>query len=385
MKRLIRNLPIIVSALLFIVLGFVMALIFVPELTGEPTAASDGASSLNQANDLEIDESNLLAERETLFGQIYNQVSQSVVAITVSQENTTDEGEDFFLPFSSGSGFVVDTAGHIVTNYHVVASADRVEISMFDGTITQAEVIGIDPDSDLAVLQVDVAPERLIPVTFADSNELEIGQTVLALGNPFQNDWTLTSGIISALNRSIGSLTPQFSIGGVIQTDAAINPGNSGGPLLNMDGEVIGVNAQINSQTRSNSGVGFAIPSNLVVRVMQELIANGSVDYSFMGITSPQMGINLDIQENYGLPDNLRGVPVGDVFADTPAADAGLLPATEDSLDVITAIDDTEIANFDELIGYLGINTRPGDQVTLTVYRGGQTVELQMTLTSRPE
>jgi 2-alkenal reductase len=369
---------------MFIILGFVLALVFVPELTGEPTAASDGASSLNQVSNLEIDESNLLAEQQSVFGQIYENVSQSVVAITVAQENSNDEGDSFFLPFSSGSGFVVDMEGHIVTNYHVVASADRIEISMFDGTIAEAETVGVDPDSDLAVIKIDVPQDRLVPVTFADSNDLRVGQTVLALGNPFQNDWTLTSGIISALNRSIGSLTPQFSIGGVIQTDAAINPGNSGGPLLNLNGEVIGVNAQINSQTRSNSGVGFAIPSNLVIRVMDELIEKGSVDYSFMGITSPQMGIGLDIQQAYNLPDNLRGVPVEDVFADTPAADAGLLPATEDAVDVITAIDGTPIANFDELIGYLGINTRPGDEVTLTVYRNGQTLELEMTLTSRP-
>ncbi len=385
MRKFISNLPVIVSAVLFIVLGFVMALVFVPELTGEPTAASDEASSLNQVSDLEIDESNLLAQREGVFGQIYETVSPSVVAITVAQENNTDDGEQVFLPFSSGSGFVVDMQGHIVTNFHVIASADRIEVSMFDGTIAEADVIGIDPDSDLAVIQIDVPQERLIPVSFADSDELMVGQTVLALGNPFQNDWTLTSGIISALNRSIGSLTPQFSIGGVIQTDAAINPGNSGGPLLNLSGQVIGVNAQINSQTRSNSGVGFAIPSNLVIRVMNELIESGSVDYSFMGITSPQFGINLDIIAEYNLPNNLRGVPVQDVFSDTPAAEAGLRPATEESLDIITAIDGTPIANFDELIGYLGINTRPGDTVTLTIYRDGQSVDLEMTLTSRPE
>lgn len=385
MRKLVRNLPVIISAVLFIALGFVSALVLVPELTGEPTAAFDDSSeAVSQQSSVLIDESSLLAEQQSVFNQIYDGVSQSVVAITIAQENTNDDGDTFFVPISSGSGFVVDTEGHIVTNYHVIASADRIEVSMFDGTITDAEIIGTDPDSDLAVIKIDVPQDRLIPVTFADSDNLVVGQTVLALGNPFQNDWTLTSGIISALNRSIGSLAPRFSIGGVIQTDAAINPGNSGGPLLNLNGEVIGVNAQINSQTRSNSGVGFAIPSNLVMRVMQELIETGSVDYSFMGITAPPLGINLDIQEVYNLPDNLRGVPIEEVFPDTPAAEAGLRSATATEVDVITAINDIPIANFDELIGYLGINTRPGDTVTLTVYRNGERIQLDMTLTSRP-
>ncbi|MEL6527670.1 MAG: trypsin-like peptidase domain-containing protein, partial [Chloroflexota bacterium] len=230
-------------------------------------------------------------------------------------------------------------------------------------------------------IKVDLEPDLLFPTTFADSDSLRVGETVLAIGNPFSNDWTMTTGIISALNRSIQGLDG-FSIGGVIQTDAAINPGNSGGPLLNLDGEVIGVNSQINSESGVSSGIGFAVPSNLAQRVAQTLIAEGTVEYSFIGIQS--LPVDLDLMNAFELPNNLRGVAVLAIFEGMPAADAGVQGLSNTGVDIITAIDDTPVADFDELIGYLAINTVPGDTVTLTIYRGDEFVEIPVTLTERP-
>ena len=336
-----------------------------------------------------------LNEQESILGQLYETAAPSVVSIN---HGLRFEDDFIFTSISSGSGFVINSEGYIVTNAHVlqfppeilefVEDEDleivetRVEVRMFDGTITDAEIIGIDLDSDIAVIRVDVIPELLRPIDFADSDRLRVGQTVLAIGNPFSNDWTMTSGIISALNRSIPGLEG-FSIGGVIQTDTAINPGNSGGPLINLEGNVIGVNSQINTESGSNSGIGFAVPSNLVVKIAETLIANGEVEYSFIGIQSRP--VDLDLINAFELPNNLRGVAVLSTFQDTPANDAGVLPLSNNSVDVITAIDGVPIADFDELLGYLAINTVPGDSITLTVYRAGEYLQLPLTLTNRPD
>lgn len=326
-----------------------------------------------------IDVSATIEERDQLFKTIYERVAPSVVSITVGQRSRV--AEDRFFDASTGSGFVIDTEGHIVTNSHVVDGADRLEVRFFDGTITRAELIGTDNDSDLAVIQVDLPPQRLLPVILADSSAVHVGQTVLAIGNPFENDWTLTSGIVSALNRRIVGLN-LYSIGGVIQTDAAINPGNSGGPLLNLRGEVVGVNSQIESGIRQNSGIGFAVPSNLVQRVADDLIAEGFVNYSYLGITDEP--ITLDLIERYELPNNIRGAAVRAVRLNYPASNAGLRNATIETIDIITAIDGTPINNFDELVGYLAINTEPGQTITMTVYRNGQVLALPLTLGARP-
>lgn len=316
------------------------------------------------------DGDNLLTETERLLSDIYKRVSPSVVSITIDER----VGGDFF-PMSSGTGFVIDMEGHIVTNNHVVDGADRVVVNFLDGTIVEAEVIGVDPDADIAVIKVDVERDVLVPVIFADSNTLLIGQRAVAIGSPFNQDWTMTTGIISALNRVISGLE-QFSTGGVIQTDTPINPGNSGGPLLNMRGEVIGVNAQIISEERANSGVGFAIPSNLVRRVAAELIEFGEVRYSYIGISGDD--VNLDYINNLGLPNNTRGVVVTLVRGGEPGERGGLV-----ANDVILNIDGVAIANFATLIGYLASNTIPGDTVTVTVLRDGQTIELDITLALR--
>jgi S1-C subfamily serine protease len=236
------------------------------------------------------------------YTQVYRAVAPSVVAI-----NVTIESRNRVIGEGTGSGFVIDKDGHIVTNNHVVDGATRIEVEFYDGTLTAADVVGLDPDSDLAVLKVDLPADKLYPVTFADSDDLVIGQIVLALGSPFGQDWTLTTGIVSALNRTMQGLS-DFSIGNVIQTDAAINPGNSGGPLLDLEGRVIGVNSQIATTSDSNSGVGFAIPANLTQRVAQQLIENGVVEYSYIGISGGD--VSLTLSQALELPADTRGVVV---------------------------------------------------------------------------
>ena len=372
MKQIQQTLSLIGLAAIFIVIGFILALVFAPQFVGEVALAIDDVTPP------QISHSDVLTEQERVFGEIYERVSPSVVSITISIQR---DAAAPFEPVSGGSGFVVDTLGHIVTNYHVVGGGRRIEVMMYDGTIALAEVVGEDPHSDLAVIRVlDVPADRLHPVAFGNSDELQVGETVLALGNPFQNDWTLTTGIVSALNRRIFGLN-RNSIGGVIQTDAAINPGNSGGPLINLHGEVIGVNSQINSETRSNSGVGFAVPSNLVRKVATSLIETGAMQYSFIGFSN--IDISYDLITEFNLPNNIRGVAVADVRPNTPAQRAGMQSATANSIDVITAINGLPVRDFDELIGYLAIYTDPGDTVTLTVYRSGQVLELPVTLVAR--
>lgn len=371
-QRPLRGVITLLVAVLLVAAGFAAGTSVYSSL-----AASGAVAQINQQT-APIPLNNI----EQLYADVYNRVSNSVVAISVANE----------IEAGSGSGFVIDKQGHIVTNYHVVQDASEIVVNFLDGTITRAEIVGIDPDSDLAVIRVNVPEERLLPVTFGDSNQLVIGQMTLAIGSPFGQRWTLTSGIVSALERSISGFNVGFSIGGAIQTDTAINPGNSGGPLLNLNGEVIGVNSQIRSEVRANSGIGFAIPSNLVVRVAQEMIERGRVDYAYIGIRGGS--INLSAIEDLNLPDNTRGVLVTDVIAAGPADMAGLKPArlTQfensapqiEAADIITAINGYELNGMDALISYLATNTRPGDTVTLTVLRAGETLDLPLTLGSRP-
>jgi 2-alkenal reductase len=257
-----------------------------------------------------------------------------------------------------------------------------------------AEVIGTDPDSDLAVLHINAEGYSLVPVRRGHMEEVTVGMRVAAIGNPFGLQGTLTSGIVSAIGRSI-SARDNFSIPDSIQTDTAINPGNSGGPLLNERGEVIGVNAQIRTTDGANSGVGFAIPISIVERVVPALVETGSYAHSYMGVYGATF--SPICADDMGLPHDLRGAVVVDVVRDTPAARAGLLGGTratetryaricpeESGGDVIVAINGEMVTSFDDVLAYLQRNTSPGDVVTLTIWREGELLDLDLTLAPRP-
>jgi S1-C subfamily serine protease len=369
---------VLVGGLLLVAFGFVLGTTVI-----NTTAAPISAPILQQSTTTRAP----LTEDERYFADIYNRVSASVVSINVIGSN-----DDVGVFGASGTGFVIDQQGHIITNNHVVDGADQIEVNFLDGTITEGTVVGLDPDSDIAVLQVNAPADELIPVTFGDSDTLFIGETTLAIGSPFGQRWTLTTGIISALGRTIQGLN-QFSVGSVIQTDAAINPGNSGGPLLNLNGEVIGVNSQIASESRASAGIGFAIPSNLVKKVATDLITNGKVNYSFLGISSGSE-MSLTLINALELPNNLQGVIVNDVNAEGPAGQAGLRPPGNErvlngervptSADIITAIDGQPITGMSGLVSYLASRTIPGQTVNLSVWRDGQEIIIPVTLGQRP-
>ena len=332
---------------------------------------------------------------------IYERVNKSVVAITVLSSHLTATGfnipsdDQELLPFASGSGFVWDLAGHIVTNNHVVDGADKLEVTFSDGATALADVVGTDQDSDLAVIKIDPSGFELTPVILGNMDEVFVGMRVAAIGNPFGLAGTLTSGIVSAIGRSIPSLS-NFNIPDSIQTDAAINPGNSGGPLLNERGEVIGVNAQIRSEVRANSGVGFAIPIAIVERVVPSLIEHGRYTHSYMGISGATFSPLCSQEQN--LTPEQRGVLVQDVIRGGPAARAGLNGATSRITsafpgicpsttggDFIVAVNGTPVSTFDDILIYLARYTSPGDALVLTVLRDGEQRDFTLTLAERPD
>jgi S1-C subfamily serine protease len=316
---------------------------------------------------------------------VYGKVSPSVVSIVNLAELQGSGDSDVTIPESQGSGFVWDAQGHIVTNDHVVQGAKEIRVTFSDGVELPAEVVGADPDSDLAVIKVDPALIELAPAEPGAIDEVTVGQRAIAIGNPFGLEGTMTSGIVSAIGRSIPALTG-FSIPLAIQTDAAINPGNSGGPLLNERGQVIGVNAQIRSDAGVNSGVGFAIPINIVQRVAPALIRDGIYRHAYLGVSgrtySPAWADAL------GLSRETRGAYVIAVVKDGPSEAAGLRAGTTltkillgvgaDGLeylrsggDLVIAIDNEPVTTFDDLLVYLESYKSPGESVSLTVLRRG--------------
>jgi 2-alkenal reductase len=338
----------------------------------------------------------------TVLMNIYAQVNPSVVNVThlelgrsLSSDLPNGVHGDDLIPVGTGSGFIWDAQGHIVTNYHVVEGADQLQVTFSDGTMSVAEVIGVDVTSDLAVLKIDPDGYKLLPVRRGKMESIRVGMRVAAIGNPFGLRGTLTSGIVSAVGRSIPARA-NFSIPLSIQTDAAINPGNSGGPLLDEQGEVIGVNAQINSETGSNSGVGFAIPIVIVERVAAGLIADGKYQHSYLGVSGET--VSPICADDLGLPKSVRGAYLARVLANTPAEKAELRAGTEPSNtkylricpetrdgDVIMAINDQPVTSFDDVLAYLESHTSPGDKVTLRIWRDNQEYLIDVTLAARPE
>lgn len=326
-------------------------------------------------------------DEEALLIELYRQVNPAVVNIVTY----SDQGS-FEVSAGQGSGFVYDNQGHIVTNSHVVHGADSIEVIFTDGTTLAAELVGEDMHSDLAVLRVSNVPANAQPLPLADINEVAVGQTVVAIGNPFGLGGTLTRGIVSALGRNIPALTA-FSIPQAIQTDAPINPGNSGGPLLNLRGQVIGVNAQIETSdgSRVNSGIGFAIPVSIVSRVVPSLIQNGKYDWGWLGVVGGT--INPAMIQAMDLPVQ-KGAYISQVIQNGPAARAGLRGSkdevtvdgrrTEVGGDIIVAIDGQPVGSFDDILIYIALNTAPGQEVVLTILRDGKTQDVSVTLQPRP-
>ncbi|MCB0173667.1 MAG: trypsin-like peptidase domain-containing protein [Anaerolineae bacterium] len=359
----------------------------IPTLAPEPTPLSDALIAEADAEEL-------------LLTNIYERVNPSVVNIlvTVEGQDTGSFPNNLFPNQGQGSGFVYDTEGHIVTNNHVVQDAERVDVTFADGATIQAEVVGTDTDSDLAVLLVNAPGESLRPVKWGDSDSIKVGQRAIAIGNPFGLDGTLTSGIISALGRSLPTENGTFRIPEIIQTDAAINPGNSGGPLLNSQGEVIGVNTAIVPRQdrfggeRSFLGVGFAVPANLVKRVIPGLIKDGQYEHPWIGFSGNS--VTPEIAEAMDLP-KASGALVVEVLSGSPADEAGLRSGTREIVfdngldttiggDVIIAIEDEEILNFDDLISFLSRRGSVGDVITLTIIRDGKEQQVELTLGPRP-
>jgi S1-C subfamily serine protease len=362
------------------------------------TTTGSQADDPETANQADGEMASQLEIGGTTLAEIYDRVYPGVVTIwTYSDVGDSDNTR----PLGQGSGFVVDTDGHILTNQHVIEGASAIEVDFPSGLKSWAELIATDPNSDLAVLKVDIPQEGLFPLPLGDSDQVRVGDFVIAVGNPFNYEGTMTLGIVSSKGRTLESVNPApggsyFSAGDLIQTDAAINPGNSGGPLINLDGEVIGVNRAISTESFSaagnpvNSGVGFAIPVNIVRRVLPDLISEGSYEYPYLGIQS--LGEwNLRTIELLGLPADALGAYIKCVNDGSPADEAGLIgagrcgdPAINPGGDLIIAIDNHPVSRFSELLSYLLKNTEVGQVVTLTVLRDGETIDLPLTIGARP-
>jgi S1-C subfamily serine protease len=319
---------------------------------------------------------------EQLVINVAAQVSPAVVCVTAIDQ----------FGACIGSGFVIDQEGHVVTNNHVAEASEELFVTLANEHTVSATLVGMDPGTDLAVLKIDVPAEALVVAELGNSSSLQVGQRAIAIGNPFGLERTVTTGIISSLGRTLPRDDSDFQIAEVIQTDAAINPGNSGGPLLDSHGRVIGVNTAIRSLSGVNSGVGFAIPVDIVKRVVPELITHGRYRHPWVGITGSTM-ITKEMVDNLDLPVE-NGVLVYSVEPDSPASKAGLQGGDREVLisgrrvvaggDILVAIEGVEVKRFDDLINYLGSRTSVGDRITLTLIRGGEQIEVELTLEERP-
>jgi S1-C subfamily serine protease len=309
--------------------------------------------------------------------RVYAADNKSVVNITTEAETAGFFGDESSI--GTGSGFVIDKQGHVLTNYHVVEGATSVQVTLYDGSAHEAKIVGEDASNDVAVVKINAPADRLVPVALGDSSKLVVGQKVLALGNPFGLERTLTTGIVSALDRSLRAKNGRM-IKGIIQTDAAVNPGNSGGPLLNSRGEVIGMNTAILSQVGQSAGISFAVPINAIVRILKPLIEQGRVIRADLGVTR--------------VFSTSEGLLVLGLAEDGPAERAGVQPIRmrayryggaivrrldPESADVIVAVDGKRVRNVDELLTEVEAHS-PGEVVTLTVLRSGRARDIPVTL-----
>ncbi|HEU0246405.1 MAG TPA: trypsin-like peptidase domain-containing protein [Gaiellaceae bacterium] len=346
-------------------------------LEGDTTVVTETVDSPNP--------STVPAGRGMTVNEIYERAASGVVQITSIGANIGSAAAQ------QGSGFVVDKAGRIVTNYHVVRDADQIRVSFSNRDTVEARLVGTDPSTDLAVLQVDASAGALTPLPLGDSDKVQVGDPVVAIGNPFGLDRTATSGIVSALQRLI-TAPNFFTIDHVIQTDAPINHGNSGGPLLNSRAQVIGVNTQIETggATSGNVGIGFAVPSNTVKDVVAQIMRTGRVDHAYLGIAG--RAVNADVAETYNLPVE-KGVLVESVRNGTGADNAGLRGGNTEVVvagetfvlggDIVVSVDGKQISSEEQLRDAIA-GHKPGDKVSLVIYRGTNKSSVTVTLGRRP-
>jgi S1-C subfamily serine protease len=355
----------------------------VEELSGELVKLSGEVASLrNELASLKL--SGPPSQPSSSVEEIYEMVKASVVMVKVERV------QGFFVTRVQGSGFVYSASGYILTNNHVVEGARSIQVAFLDGTIVEAELVGADPYSDVGVIRVDASKLKLTPLSLGDSSRLRVGEQIVAVGNPFGLTGTLTTGVVSQVGRLLPTDTG-FSIPGVIQIDAAINPGNSGGPLLNLRGEVVGITTAIQSSTGEFSGIGLAIPSNIVRRVAQGLIENRKYDHPWLGVRGSDVDYELAKVMKLEIT---KGFLITDVVDGGPAQKAGLrggnrLASIEGTPikiggDVIVKVDEIAIRGLEDMLWYLEENKSPGDQVKLEVVREGKILSVYVTLGARP-
>lgn len=418
----------------FIILPSLLATLALPACSGASMLSLESTPlallKSSQANPIAVSAPasiEAVAAVEGALENIYTTVNPSVVSIQVSQKADSaplTQMPDFPFRFffgnpqnpglpqqqlpqeqfrhGAGSGFVWDKEGHIITNNHVVDGADSIRVTFADGSTAAASVVGADPDSDLAVLKVDMPAERLQPVEVADSSQVKVGQLAVAIGNPFTLENTMTVGIVSAMGRQLPVSSgneaqnlepaPTYTIPDIIQTDAPINPGNSGGVLVNDQGQMIGVTAAIESPVRASAGIGFAIPSNIVQKVVPELIKSGQYEHPWLGLSGTSL--NPDLTAAMDLKEDQRGALVIDVTPGSPADQAGLQgsdrqveiegEALRVGGDVVIAINGEPVHTFDDLVAYLAGSTQIGQSVKLTVLRSGKEETISVTPAPRP-
>jgi 2-alkenal reductase len=386
-----KSIIVIVSVLILVVL---VSCQFLPDINFKPTTAPTQDSLPNpqatSAPQIVVNAEDI-ATTDLILTSLYEQVNPGVVTII----SYTSLGE------GSGSGFVYDYDGHIITNYHVVQGAETIEVAFSSGLKVYATLVATDIDSDIAVIKVNVARDELVPLKLGDSDALQVGQMVVAIGNPYRLTSTMTLGVVSAKGRVLDSLRTtedltSYTAGDLIQTDAAINPGNSGGPLLNLAGEVIGINRAIYTSGTTiegeavNSGIGYAISINIVKRVVPFLISEGKYDYPLIGISSSSTDLTLSQWQQ--ISDTVTsGVYVMTVTTGGPADQAGLVGGSQPTNiqgfysggDIIIAVDGRPVKVYGDLISYIFKNKSPGDVITLTILRNDKEQEVDLTLGSR--
>ncbi len=398
-RKIRKQILVTLAVALTLVLGAFYAPLLWDMQSISASPAASAPARIQAARTFQVDPT-LLKNQEAL-ADLYDQIAPSVVSIQVTSHAQTVNIPGFSLPQgeaplqqSQGSGFIYDTVGHIVTNNHVVDGAEEVTVLFSNGFWADAEVVATDPQADLAVIKVTPPAGmdwRPLPIA---ANSLRVGHTVIAMGNPFGLEGTMTIGIVSAIGRGmpVGDLGTSYTLPDIIQTDAAINPGNSGGPLINLAGEVVGVNFAIESAVRSNSGVGFTIPAAIVQRVVPALIADGHYDYAYLGLSGRT--IDAEVARAFDFPNTLTGVYVAEVVKGGPTEAAGVQGSTRQIAlngsqvgaggDIVTAINEMPVRRFEDLVSYLVTKAAPGETVTLTVLRDNQELKLDVVLGSRP-